>query len=94
LDAWRKRTFAAIITDCHMPRMDGFQLTAAIRSEEGESGRHIPIIALTANAMAGEAERCTRAGMDCYLAKPVDMGRLKETLDRVLTGRKLGEDRS
>ena len=94
LDAWRKRTFAAIITDCHMPRMDGFQLTAAIRSDEGESGRHIPIIALTANAMAGEAERCTRAGMDCYLAKPVDMGRLKETLDRVLTGRNLGSDRS
>ncbi|WP_173983188.1 response regulator [Magnetospirillum sp. SS-4] len=85
LEAWRQRDFAAIITDCHMPRMDGFQLTAAIRAEEAGGGRHIPIIALTANAMAGEAERCIGAGMDFYLAKPVEMGRLKDALDRLLT---------
>jgi len=85
LEAWRQRDFAAIITDCHMPRMDGFQLTAAIRAEEAGGDRHIPIIALTANAMTGEAERCIGAGMDFYLAKPVEMGRLKDALDRLLT---------
>jgi len=81
LTAWRERRFSAVITDCHMPRMDGFQLTAAIRAEEG---RHTPIIALTANALSGEAERCVAAGMDHYLAKPVDLARLKGALDRLL----------
>ncbi|MBV5325598.1 MAG: response regulator [Rhodospirillaceae bacterium] len=56
LAAWRERGYSAVVTDCHMPRMDGFQLTAAIRAQEAESGGHIPIIALTANALSGEAE--------------------------------------
>ena len=85
LEAWRHRPFALVITDCHMPRMDGFQLTAAIRAEEGQGRPHTPIIALTANALPGEAERCTAAGMDFYLAKPVDLARLKAALDRLLS---------
>ncbi|MDO8608562.1 MAG: ATP-binding protein [Phaeospirillum sp.] len=84
LAAWRERGFSAVVTDCHMPRMDGFQLTAAIRAAEADDGCHIPIIALTANAMSGEAERCSAAGMDHYLAKPVDLARLKDALDRLL----------
>ncbi len=84
LAAWRQRPFALVITDCHMPRMDGFQLTAAIRAEEASSGRRTPIVALTANAMSGEAEHCSAAGMDVYLAKPVELPRLKEALDRLL----------
>ena len=84
LAAWRERRFSAVITDCHMPRMDGFQLTAAIRAAEAEDGHHTPIIALTANALSGEAERCVAAGMDHYLAKPVDLARLKGALDRLL----------
>lgn len=86
LAAWRGRDFAAVVSDCHMPVMDGFQLTAAIREAEmlaGE-GRHTPIIALTANALSGEAERCVAAGMDFYLAKPVDLARLKAALDQLL----------
>jgi CheY-like chemotaxis protein len=87
LGAWRERGFSALVTDCHMPCMDGFQLTAAIRAEEAESGGHLPIIALTANALSGEDERCVAAGMDYYLAKPVDLARLKQALDYLLSRR-------
>ena len=85
LAAWRERGFSALVTDCHMPCMDGFQLTAAIRAQEAENGGHLPIIALTANALSGEDERCVAAGMDYYLAKPVDLARLKEALDKLLS---------
>ncbi len=91
LEAWRERGFSVVVTDCHMPRMDGFQLTAAIRAAEAEDGRHTPIIALTANALSGEAERCIAAGMDHYLAKPVDLARLKEALDRLLARPRQGD---
>ncbi|RAU20910.1 hypothetical protein CU669_15870 [Paramagnetospirillum kuznetsovii] len=86
LAAWRERPFAAVVSDCHMPVMDGFHLTAAIREAEALAGDggHIPIIALTANALSGEAERCIAAGMDFYLAKPVDLARLKEALDQLV----------
>jgi CheY-like chemotaxis protein len=66
-----------------MPNMDGFELTAAVRSEErGE--RHIPIIAVTANAMTGESQRCLDGGMDDYLSKPLRLGELKVILDKRL----------
>ncbi|EME69768.1 Signal transduction histidine kinase, partial [Paramagnetospirillum caucaseum] len=84
LAAWRARPYSLVLTDCHMPIMDGFQLTAAIRAEEAPLGRHTPILALTANALAGEAERCLRAGMDSYLSKPVELPHLREALARLL----------
>ena len=65
--------------------IDGFELTRLIRAQEAEAGHeHIPIIAITANAMKGEAERCLAAGMDAYLAKPIELGRLNEMLARHL----------
>ncbi|MBI2235618.1 MAG: response regulator [Magnetospirillum sp.] len=84
LAAWRRQRFDLVITDCHMPVMDGFQLTAAIRGEESDGTHRTPILALTANALSGEAERCLAAGMDGYLAKPVELGRLREALGRLL----------
>src|SRR5206468_10353051 len=69
----------------HMPRMDGRELTRQIRVEEakrGASATRTPIIAVTANAMKGEDERCLAAGMDAYLAKPVNMDQLRSTLER------------
>ncbi len=63
-----------------MPVMDGFSATEAIREREKESGTHIPIIAMTANAMKGDEERCLRAGMDGYVAKPIKPEKLNEAL--------------
>jgi len=69
-----------------MPQMDGFEMTAAIRRLEGESGRpRTPIVAATANAMAGEDERCRTAGMDGYLSKPISLARLRAILQRWLS---------
>ena len=66
-----------------MPEMDGFETTAIIRERERTSGCHLPIIALTANAMVGDAERCLEAGMDGYVSKPVDVRRLFAEINRV-----------
>jgi PAS domain S-box-containing protein len=71
LDAIEARQFDAVLMDVQMPVMDGFQATLAIREKEGATGRRLPVIALTAGAMAGDRERCLAAGMDTYLSKPV-----------------------
>ena len=90
LDAWRNRDYALLLTDCHMPNMDGFELTASIRADEEDREDRAPIIAVTANALEGEAERCISAGMDDYLSKPLAMVDLKNTLRKWMPAAQAG----
>jgi polar amino acid transport system substrate-binding protein len=84
VDAIEALPYAAILMDCQMPIMDGFEATAAIRRAERNSGRHVPIIAMTANAMEGDRDKCLAAGMDDYLSKPIDPEQLGMALSRWL----------
>jgi CheY-like chemotaxis protein len=68
--------------DCHMPEMDGFAATAAIRLLELD--RHVPVVAMTANAMQGDREQCLQAGMDDYLSKPVKVDELRVVIEHWL----------
>ena len=79
LAMWRSGRYALLLTDCEMPNLDGFGLSAAIRREE-PPGTRIPIIAVTANAMQGESQRCRDHGMDDYLTKPLRMHALASML--------------
>jgi CheY-like chemotaxis protein/HPt (histidine-containing phosphotransfer) domain-containing protein len=74
--------FDAIVMDLQMPRMSGLEATAAIRAHERVTGRHVPIVALTAHAMRGDRERCLAAGMDGYLTKPIDVDDLVATVEQ------------
>ncbi|MDP3497276.1 MAG: PAS domain S-box protein [Candidatus Nitrotoga sp.] len=82
LNRWKTGEYALLLTDVHMPYMDGYELTAAIRAEEKTGANHTPIIALTANALKDEKENCTAAGMDDYLSKPVRLDNLKAMLEK------------
>jgi CheY-like chemotaxis protein len=76
--------FDVVLMDMQMPEMDGFEATAAIRKQEQETGRHLPIVALTAHAMEQDRERCLNAGMDAYLSKPIHAAELFATLENLL----------
>ncbi len=78
--AFEAGTFDLILMDVQMPEMDGLEATAVIRQQESARGSHIPIIALTAHAMKGDAELCLASGMDSYLAKPLRFAELFETI--------------
>jgi GAF domain-containing protein/HPt (histidine-containing phosphotransfer) domain-containing protein/ActR/RegA family two-component response regulator len=85
LAKWAPGRYAAVLADLHMPGMDGYELTRRLRTAEADSGgARTPVVAVTANAMRGEEERCLAAGMDAYLAKPVAIDRLCATLERWL----------
>jgi CheY-like chemotaxis protein len=82
VQAVSERDYPVVLMDCHMPEMDGFEATRAIRRMELVTGKHTPIIAVTALAMAGDRERCIEAGMDDYIPKPIDKERLKNKLNQ------------
>lgn len=80
LVALSKGTYGLILMDCQMPILDGFETTKIIRRQELEQGGHIPIIAMTANAMEGDRQKCIDCGMDDYLSKPI----VSDTLDQMM----------
>jgi PAS domain S-box-containing protein len=86
LRLWRENHYTLLLTDLHMPQMDGYELSTSIRSAEVGRPR-MPIVALTANALQGEASRAKAAGMDAYLTKPLRLDALKAALDQWLVPR-------
>lgn len=85
VEALSRIPYAAVLMDCHMPERDGFEATADIRRAE-RGGRRVPIVAMTANAMKGDRERCIAAGMDDYVAKPVRREELEAVLAKWVAG--------
>jgi CheY-like chemotaxis protein len=82
LAALQQENFDVVLMDVQMPEMDGFEATSAIRLREQSTGRHLPIIAMTAHAMRGDQERCLAAGMDGYISKPIRAEELIALLER------------
>ena len=81
LEAYKSKRYAVLLTDCHMPEMDGFELTRMIRdAEKNDGNQRLPIIAITASVLAAEIDRCYEAGMDDSLPKPLEMPILKAAL--------------
>src|SRR5262249_6063953 len=85
LTSLKQGGFDVMLLDIHMPELDGFQVAAAQRRREQNTGTHVPIIALTARSAPGERQRCLQAGMDEYLAKPVRAADLFAAIDRVVS---------
>ena len=83
LKCWQSGDYALLLTDLHMPMMDGYELTKSVRSAE-KGTQHMPIIALTANTFKGEAARCRAVGMDDYQSKPLPLAELEATLNKWL----------
>ncbi|QGG49444.1 GAF domain-containing hybrid sensor histidine kinase/response regulator [Heliorestis convoluta] len=82
----QKKEYDLILMDCHMPEMDGFQATEAIRKWESKKNQRTPIVAMTALAMQGDKDRCLRAGMDDYISKPIKLEQLIPVFERWLPG--------
>ena len=84
LTAYENGSFDLILMDCQMPVMDGFEATVAIRNRERERGGHVPIVALTASVLESDRERCTVAGMDAFLSKPLAVADLRNAIAKWL----------
>jgi len=84
LDALAEGSYDAVLMDCQMPIMDGYTATRAIRSLEQGGKRHLPIVAVTANAMRDDYDRCVQSGMDDFVAKPVTLSALAGAIDRAV----------
>jgi two-component system sensor histidine kinase/response regulator len=84
LAALERREFDLALMDIQMPELNGLEVTKAIRTKEGQTGKHLPIVAMTAHAMKGDRDTCLAAGMDGYISKPIRAARLFQVIDSVL----------
>ena len=82
IDLLGKASYDLVFMDCHMPEMDGYEATVSIRQAEKASGKHLSIVAMTANAMQGDREKCLSAGMDDYITKPIRREAIQEMLQK------------
>jgi CheY-like chemotaxis protein/HPt (histidine-containing phosphotransfer) domain-containing protein len=87
LAALEREDFDLVLMDVQMPEMGGFECTELIRQRERQTGKHIPIIAMTAHAMKGDEERCLASGMDGYICKPIQFDKLRAAIAQVCKGR-------
>ena len=86
LDALQNISYDMILMDCQMPEMDGYEATKAIRTSKTLAKyQHIPIIAMTANALKGDREKCIEAGMNDYISKPINVDELATLVQKVLS---------
>ena len=92
LAALKNEDYLMVLMDCQMPIIDGFETTKIIRAQEKSSGRHIPVVALTASAMQGDEDICYAAGMDDYLCKPVDRQQLRLIISKWCPQLREGEE--
>jgi CheY-like chemotaxis protein len=83
LEMCRRRSYKLVFMDCQMPKLDGYETTVEIRRREG-TGHHMPIIAMTANTLKGDRDKCLAAGMDDYIAKPIEPTALSDAIARSL----------
>ena len=91
VDLVGRETFDVVLMDVQMPELDGIQATAEIRRREEGTGKHVPIIAMTAHAMSGDREKCLEAGMDNYISKPIRAATLLKMLQTIVPGGGEGE---
>jgi two-component system, sensor histidine kinase and response regulator len=92
LERLKRETFDLILMDVQMQEMDGFEATAVIRKEEESTGKHLPIVAMTAHAMEGDRARCLAAGMDGYIAKPIHAKDLIDAIENLCQSPTIAEE--
>ena len=92
LEASKSKRYAILLTDCHMPVMDGFELTGKIRETETGGNSRMPIIAITASTLEAEVDRCYAAGMDDFLSKPIEIPKLKTVLRKWMPASESAKD--
>ena len=90
IESLQHNKYDIVLMDVHMPEMDGFEATRIIREKEKDSDRHIPIIAITADAMSDDKERCIKAGMDDYISKPVYQEKIIEAIKKIVFNKEEG----